>query len=61
MCFFGEPWDHLFNYPNTPIYIAARLIQLFGMSTPPASYMLAVGGAFSLVRMRVSVVRLLDA
>ena len=30
----------------TPIYIAARLIQRFGMSTPPASYMLAVGGAF---------------
>ena len=41
-----EPLDHHFNHPNTPIYVAARLIQRFGMSTPPASYMLAVGGAF---------------
>ena len=41
-----ELLDHLSSHPNTPIYIAARLIQQFGMSTPPASYMLAVGGAF---------------
>ena len=32
--------------PNTPIYVAARLIQRFDRPTPPASYMHAVGGAF---------------
>ena len=24
--------DHLFNHPNTPIHIASRLVQRFGMS-----------------------------
>ena len=38
--------------PNTPIYVAARLIQRFDMSTLPASYMHANAEPSSLVRMR---------
>jgi len=38
--------DHLFHHPNTPMFIAYRLIQRFVTSNPTPEYMQAVSGAF---------------
>jgi len=38
--------DHLFYHANTPVFIAHRLIQRFGISNPSATYIQDVGEAF---------------
>jgi uncharacterized protein (DUF1800 family) len=39
--------DHLFNHPNTPPFIARRLIQRMTVSNPSPAYIKAVAEAFS--------------
>ena len=38
--------DHLFNHPNTPPFIARKLIQRFTISNPSPSYIYDVAAAF---------------
>ena len=38
--------DHLFQHPNTPGFVAYRMIQRFVTSNPSSSYVQAVSDAF---------------
>ena len=38
--------DHLFEHPNTPVFVAYRLIQRFVTSNPSKDYVSAVSEAF---------------
>ena len=38
--------DHLFEHPNTPVFVAYRMIQRFVTSNPSGAYVQAVSDAF---------------